>query len=171
MIKDLNPDVLTLDVEMPNMNGLEFLEKIMRLRPMPVVMVSTLTQRGAEVTLGGARNGRGGLFRQANGKCRHAVLQGGGASSWSRRSRRQPMRASVPASHHRRGSQKPNDATVRSGRPDGRDRLLDRRRRSAVAGPLAFSRQLSAHRDHAAHAGAFHRNIRRTDATAEQAAA
>lgn len=51
MIKDLNPDVLTLDVEMPNMNGLEFLEKIMRLRPMPVVMVSTLTQRGAEITL------------------------------------------------------------------------------------------------------------------------
>ncbi|MGB8364291.1 MAG: protein-glutamate methylesterase/protein-glutamine glutaminase [Rhizomicrobium sp.] len=51
MIKDLNPDVLTLDVEMPHMNGLEFLEKIMRLRPMPVVMVSTLTQRGAEVTL------------------------------------------------------------------------------------------------------------------------
>jgi len=51
MIKDLNPDVLTLDVEMPNMNGLEFLERIMRLRPMPVVMVSTLTERGAEVTL------------------------------------------------------------------------------------------------------------------------
>ncbi|WP_425992721.1 protein-glutamate methylesterase/protein-glutamine glutaminase [Brevundimonas sp. TWP2-3-2] len=51
LIKDLNPDVITLDVEMPNMNGLEFLEKIMRLRPMPVVMVSTLTQAGAEVTL------------------------------------------------------------------------------------------------------------------------
>jgi two-component system chemotaxis response regulator CheB len=51
MIKDLNPDVVTLDVEMPNMNGIDFLEKIMRLRPMPVVMVSTLTQRGAEVTL------------------------------------------------------------------------------------------------------------------------
>src|SRR5690554_6310733 len=50
-IKRLNPDVITLDVEMPNMNGLEFLEKIMRLRPMPVVMVSTLTQAGAEVTL------------------------------------------------------------------------------------------------------------------------
>jgi two-component system, chemotaxis family, protein-glutamate methylesterase/glutaminase len=50
-IKRLNPDVLTLDIEMPNMNGLEFLEKIMRLRPMPVVMVSTLTQAGADVTL------------------------------------------------------------------------------------------------------------------------
>ncbi|WP_281404991.1 chemotaxis response regulator protein-glutamate methylesterase [Nitratireductor sp. XY-223] len=50
-IKQLNPDVITLDVEMPNMNGLEFLEKIMRLRPMPVIMVSTLTSRGAEASL------------------------------------------------------------------------------------------------------------------------
>jgi two-component system, chemotaxis family, protein-glutamate methylesterase/glutaminase len=51
MIKALNPDVLTLDVEMPRMNGIEFLERLMRLRPMPVVMVSTLTQEGAETTL------------------------------------------------------------------------------------------------------------------------
>ena len=51
MIKQLNPDVLTLDVEMPRMNGLEFLEKLMRLRPMPVLMVSSLTERGNEVTL------------------------------------------------------------------------------------------------------------------------
>jgi two-component system chemotaxis response regulator CheB len=50
-IKALNPDVVTLDIEMPNMNGLDFLEKIMRLRPMPVVMVSTLTSAGAEATL------------------------------------------------------------------------------------------------------------------------
>lgn len=50
-IKSLNPDVLTLDIEMPNMNGLEFLEKLMRLRPMPVVMVSTLTQKGANETM------------------------------------------------------------------------------------------------------------------------
>jgi len=50
-IKQLNPDVVTLDIEMPNMNGLEFLDKIMRLRPMPVIMVSTLTHRGAEASL------------------------------------------------------------------------------------------------------------------------
>ena len=43
-IKELNPDVVTLDVEMPNMDGVTFLRKIMALRPMPVVMVSTLTQ-------------------------------------------------------------------------------------------------------------------------------
>ena len=50
-IKALDPDVMTLDVEMPNMSGLDFLEKVMRLRPMPVVMVSTLTRAGAEATL------------------------------------------------------------------------------------------------------------------------
>ena len=50
-IKALNPDVVTLDIEMPNMNGLQFLDKLMRLRPMPVVMVSTLTHKGASETL------------------------------------------------------------------------------------------------------------------------
>ena len=50
-IKRLNPDVLTLDVEMPRMDGLAFLENLMRLRPMPVVMVSSLTERSADITL------------------------------------------------------------------------------------------------------------------------
>jgi two-component system chemotaxis response regulator CheB len=50
-IKTLNPDVLTLDVEMPRMDGLVFLEKLMRLRPMPVVMVSSLTEKSSEITL------------------------------------------------------------------------------------------------------------------------
>jgi two-component system chemotaxis response regulator CheB len=51
MIKTLNPDVLTLDVEMPRMNGLEFLDRLMRLRPMPVIMISSFTAAGSEVTL------------------------------------------------------------------------------------------------------------------------
>jgi two-component system chemotaxis response regulator CheB len=51
MIKSLNPDVLTLDVEMPKMDGLEFLSRLMKLRPMPVIMISALTARGSEVTL------------------------------------------------------------------------------------------------------------------------
>ena len=51
MIRGLNPDVITLDIEMPRMDGIDFLDKLMRLRPMPVVMVSTLTERGADVTL------------------------------------------------------------------------------------------------------------------------
>ena len=51
LIKQTNPDVLTLDVEMPKMDGLDFLEKLMRLRPMPVLMVSSLTERGSEITL------------------------------------------------------------------------------------------------------------------------
>jgi len=50
-IKKLKPDVLTLDIEMPRMNGLTFLHNLMRLRPMPVLMISTLTEKGAEVTL------------------------------------------------------------------------------------------------------------------------
>lgn len=51
MIKQLNPDVLTLDVEMPEMDGITFLRNLMRLRPTPVVMISTLTEKGADVTL------------------------------------------------------------------------------------------------------------------------
>ncbi|USD67480.1 chemotaxis response regulator protein-glutamate methylesterase [Vibrio sp. SCSIO 43136] len=51
LIKQHNPDVLTLDIEMPKMNGVQFLKNLMRLRPMPVVMISTLTQHGADVTL------------------------------------------------------------------------------------------------------------------------
>ncbi len=51
MIRSMNPDVLTLDVEMPKMDGLDFLERLMRLRPMPVVMVSSLTEKGSDATL------------------------------------------------------------------------------------------------------------------------
>ncbi|BEU99496.1 chemotaxis-specific protein-glutamate methyltransferase CheB [Novosphingobium olei] len=50
VIRELDPDVVTLDVEMPGMNGLDFLEKIMQLRPTPVIIVSGATQKGAETT-------------------------------------------------------------------------------------------------------------------------
>ncbi|HIL91417.1 MAG TPA: chemotaxis response regulator protein-glutamate methylesterase [Cycloclasticus sp.] len=49
-IKALNPDVITLDIEMPRMDGVTFLSNLMRLRPMPVVMISTLTEKGADIT-------------------------------------------------------------------------------------------------------------------------
>lgn len=67
MIKSLNPDVLTLDVEMPGMSGLEFLDRIMRLRPMPVVMVSSATERGAEVTLDALAIGAVDYFAKPSG--------------------------------------------------------------------------------------------------------
>jgi two-component system chemotaxis response regulator CheB len=51
MIRELSPDVITLDIEMPKMDGIDFLARLMRLRPTPVVMISTLTERGAEVTM------------------------------------------------------------------------------------------------------------------------
>ncbi len=51
MIRELNPDVITLDIEMPKMDGIDFLGRLMRLRPMPVVMISTLTERGADITM------------------------------------------------------------------------------------------------------------------------
>lgn len=57
LIKDLNPDVLTLDVEMPGMNGIAFLERIMRLRPMPVVMCSSQTARGTDIAIEAMRLG------------------------------------------------------------------------------------------------------------------
>lgn len=50
-IKKLNPDVITLDIEMPKMDGITFLKNLMRLRPMPVIMISTLTEAGADITM------------------------------------------------------------------------------------------------------------------------
>lgn len=74
LIKLHNPDVLTLDVEMPRMDGLDFLERLMRLRPMPVLMVSSLTQVGSEVTLRALELGALDFIAKPQMGIRHGML-------------------------------------------------------------------------------------------------
>jgi two-component system chemotaxis response regulator CheB len=76
MIKTLNPDVVTLDIEMPGMDGLSFLEKIMRLRPMPVVMCSTLTLRGAEASVEALRLGAVDCIGKPSGNASEMIEHG-----------------------------------------------------------------------------------------------
>lgn len=76
MIRVLNPDVVTLDIEMPGMDGLSFLEKIMRLRPMPVVMCSTLTARGAEATIEALRLGAVDCIAKPSGNAQEMAQHG-----------------------------------------------------------------------------------------------
>lgn len=75
LIKQHNPDVLTLDVEMPRMDGLDFLERLMRLRPMPVLMVSSLTQAGSEVTLRALELGALDFVAKPSLGIRHGMLE------------------------------------------------------------------------------------------------
>ncbi|MBV7487086.1 chemotaxis response regulator protein-glutamate methylesterase [Bordetella sp. BOR01] len=75
LIKQHGPDVLTLDVEMPRMDGLDFLEKLMRLRPMPVVMVSSLTERGGETTLRALELGAIDFVTKPKLGIRHGMLE------------------------------------------------------------------------------------------------
>ncbi len=78
LIKKHNPDVLTLDIEMPKMNGIVFLKNLMRLRPMPVVMVSTLTHEGAPATLEALELGAVDFFAKPK-----SDVAGGGLESYS----------------------------------------------------------------------------------------
>jgi two-component system, chemotaxis family, protein-glutamate methylesterase/glutaminase len=107
-IKELNPDVVTLDIEMPNMNGLEFLEKIMQLRPMPVIMVSTLTHHGANASLAALEIGAFDCVgKPAPGDIRPFVDLAekvkAAARSGMRRQAAAPIPAAVPAAEYRVG--------------------------------------------------------------------
>ena len=92
-IKALDPDVVTLDVEMPGMNGLEFLDRLMRLRPTPVVMLSSLTSRGAEVSIAALEMGAFECFDKARLTLQPGITDGPSlaelikAASASRRAR------------------------------------------------------------------------------------
>lgn len=74
MIRQHNPDVLTLDVEMPRMDGLDFLERLMRLRPMPVVMISSLTERGSEISLRALELGAVDFIAKPRFDARHGLI-------------------------------------------------------------------------------------------------
>lgn len=113
-IKALNPDVLTLDVEMPSMSGLEFLEKIMRLRPMPVVMVSTLTSRGTEASLQALELGAVDCVAKPSVAGAHAF---DGLAATVRAAARARVR---PLSAGRIGATKAKAADAPGYRPDGR---------------------------------------------------
>lgn len=111
MIKALNPDVLTLDVEMPRMDGLEFLRRLMSLRPMPVVMISTLTERGSEVTLRALELGAVDFVPKPRAE-NISQLQGYAEEI------RDKLRTAHGAHLRRRSANAPRTAPVLSGAPD-----------------------------------------------------
>jgi two-component system, chemotaxis family, protein-glutamate methylesterase/glutaminase len=78
LIRELNPDVVTLDIEMPGMNGLEFLDKIMRLRPMPVIIVSSLTREGTSTTVRALELGAVNCYAKPTGVATDLVTADGG---------------------------------------------------------------------------------------------
>ena len=125
-IKELQPDVMTLDVEMPGMNGLEFLDKVMRLRPFPVVMVSSLTAKGAATAVSAFELGaiecvgkptteHPGLVRSPR---RDGERRGVGAAERSAGRRRRAHRgAAAGALQFRRPSRSPSARPPAASRP------------------------------------------------------
>ena len=96
-IKALDPDVVTLDVEMPGMNGLDFLERLMRLRPTPVIMLSSLTSEGAEISLTALEFGAFDCFDKARLRPAPGEQPSGGLAQLVRAAARSRPRAAVPA--------------------------------------------------------------------------
>ncbi|MGL4312845.1 MAG: response regulator, partial [Sphingomonas sp.] len=78
MIRELQPDVVTLDIEMPGMSGLDFLDKLMRLRPTPVIVVSGLTRNGAETTARALEIGAVDCYAKPDGRAGDILRNDGG---------------------------------------------------------------------------------------------
>ncbi|WP_066549455.1 MULTISPECIES: chemotaxis protein CheB [unclassified Sphingomonas] len=115
MIAELRPDVLTLDVEMPGMTGIEFLEELMTSRPVPVVMLSTLTQKGADVSLRAIELGAVDCFpkparatpdefEKIVGKLCKTVLTAASTNLAARRAQKAARPAAGPGTYHWDGS-------------------------------------------------------------------
>jgi two-component system, chemotaxis family, protein-glutamate methylesterase/glutaminase len=113
LIKQHNPDVLTLDVEMPRMDGLDFLEKLMRLRPMPVVMVSSLTERGSEITLRALELGAVDFVTKPRVGIRDGMLEySEKLADKVRAAARARVRQAAPVAHHPAGGAHPAAAAA-----------------------------------------------------------
>ena len=165
MIRELNPDVITLDVEMPRMDGIEFLSRLMRLRPMPVVMVSTLTERGADGHAARAGAGRGGLRRQAEDRRQRRPGAAGRRHHRQdphRRAARTLRRAVAPAASaaasRRIGRSRAAGPAV--DREDHLHRRLHRRHRGHQGGAGAAAGRRAGGADHPAHAAGLHAQLR-----------
>ena len=158
MIRELNPDVITLDVEMPHMDGIEFLSRLMRLRPMPVVMVSTLTERGADAHAARARARRDRLRRQAEDRDRRRPGTAG------RRDHRQdPHRGACAAAARRRRPRRrvagPRRRAAAVDREADLRRRVHRRHRGHQAVAAAAAGRRAGGADHAAHADRLHAQL------------
>ena len=127
-IKALNPDVVTLDVEMPHMDGVSFLRKIMTLRPMPVVMISTLTQAGAETTLEALEIGAVDFIAKPASLGGDMAALGHRIADQGQVRGAHAGRRAACAGSRRAAAQ---GAALSADQQDRRDRRVDRRRRSA----------------------------------------
>ncbi len=153
-IKALNPDVITLDVEMPKMDGLEFLEKIMRLRPMPVIMVSTLTSRGADATIEALEIGAVDCVAKPSPENTRSFAELPAKVKMAAVTRLRPRtEVVVAAPRDPQPGYKPDGNLVAIGASTGGVEAL-------IAILTAVSAQLPADRRHPAHALALHRHLR-----------
>jgi two-component system chemotaxis response regulator CheB len=165
MIRNLNPDVITLDVEMPRMDGIDFLARLMRLRPMPVLMVSTLTERGADVTLKALELGAVDFVAKPKIGVADGLRQLGEDITDKIRTASKAQRA-APASaaaagagRHRCAGASCNGPAV--DRKDHLHRRLHRRHRGHARAADEPAGRFSGGDDHPAHAARLHEELRR----------